>query len=73
TSGIFAMALMTLIYGLITYRGASSIEAVGTFDNGVLAFAAVADHYFGSFGAILLALIIVLACLKTSIGLITSC
>lgn len=73
TSGIFAMALMTLIYGLITYMGASSIDAVGTFDNGGLIFAAVADHYFGSFGAILLALIIVLACLKTSIGLITSC
>ncbi|MFJ7666980.1 branched-chain amino acid transport system II carrier protein [Lysinibacillus sp. NPDC097195] len=73
TSGIFAMALMTLIYGLITYMGASSIDAVGTFDNGGLIFAAVADHYFGSFGAILLAVIIVLACLKTSIGLITSC
>lgn len=73
TSGIFAMALMTLIYGLITYMGASSINAVGTFDNGGLIFAAVANHYFGSFGAILLAVIIVLACLKTSIGLITSC
>ena len=73
TSGIFAMALMMLIYGLITYMGASSISAVGTFDNGGLIFAAVADHYFGSFGAILLAVIIVLACLKTSIGLITSC
>ncbi len=73
TSGIFAMALMMLIYGLITYMGASSISAVGTFDNGGLIFASVADHYFGSFGAILLAVIIVLACLKTSIGLITSC
>ncbi|MFJ7838674.1 branched-chain amino acid transport system II carrier protein [Lysinibacillus sphaericus] len=72
-SGIFAMALMTLIYGLITYMGASSIESIGTFDNGGLIFAAVADHYFGSFSAILLAVIIVLACLKTSIGLITSC
>lgn len=72
-AGIFAMALMTLIYGLITYMGASSVEVIGTFDNGGLIFAAVADHYFGSFGAILLAFIIVLACLKTSIGLITSC
>ncbi len=72
-SGIFAMALMMLIYGLITYMGASSIEAIGTLDNGGLIFAAVAKHYFGSFGAILLAIIIVLACLKTSIGLITSC
>ena len=73
TSGIFAMALMMLIYGLITYMGASSMEAVGPYENGGLIFAAVADHYFGSFGAILLAIIIVLACLKTSIGLITSC
>jgi LIVCS family branched-chain amino acid:cation transporter len=72
-SGIFAMGLMMLIYGLITYMGASSVSAVGTFDNGGLVFAAVAQHYFGSFGAILLAIIIVLACLKTSIGLISSC
>ena len=72
-SGIFAMALMMLIYGFITYMGATSIEAVGSFENGGLIFAAVAKHYFGSFGGILLAIIIVLACLKTSIGLITSC
>lgn len=72
-SGIFAMVLMMLIYGLITYMGASSVTKIGTFDNGGQIFAAVADHYFGSYGAILLAIIIVLACLKTSIGLITSC
>jgi LIVCS family branched-chain amino acid:cation transporter len=72
-SGVFAMGLMTLIYGLITYMGASSITAVGTFTNGGEIFAAVSQHYFGSFGNILLAIIIVLACLKTSIGLITAC
>ncbi|MEW8969709.1 MAG: branched-chain amino acid transport system II carrier protein, partial [Mesobacillus sp.] len=72
-SGIFAMTLMMLIYGLITYMGASSILAIGTFENGGQIFSAVAQHYFGSFGAILLAIIIVLACLKTSIGLITAC
>ncbi|MEK4424730.1 branched-chain amino acid transport system II carrier protein [Solibacillus sp. FSL K6-1523] len=72
-SGIFAMALMMLIYGLITYMGASSVGMVGTFDNGGQIFAAVAEHYFGAYGAILLAIIIVLACLKTSIGLITAC
>ncbi|MDQ0201339.1 branched-chain amino acid transport system II carrier protein [Neobacillus ginsengisoli] len=72
-SGIFAMALMMLIYGLITYMGATSILVIGSFDNGGQIFAAVAQHYFGSFGTILLAIIIVLACLKTSIGLITSC
>ena len=72
-SGLFAMALMMLIYGLITYMGASSVSAIGTYDNGGLIFAAVAQHYFGSFGTILLAIIIVLACLKTCIGLITAC
>lgn len=72
-SGIFAMTLMMLIYGLITYMGASSVLSIGTFENGGQIFAAVAQHYFGSFGAILLAIIIVLACLKTSIGLITAC
>ncbi|WP_031535173.1 MULTISPECIES: branched-chain amino acid transport system II carrier protein [unclassified Bacillus (in: firmicutes)] len=72
-SGIFAMLLMMLIYGFITYMGSSSVQAVGSFENGGLIFAAVAKHYFGSFGGILLAIIIVLACLKTSIGLITSC
>ncbi|MFC4323037.1 branched-chain amino acid transport system II carrier protein [Litchfieldia salsa] len=72
-SGIFAMGLMMLIYGLITFMGASSVSVIGTFDNGGLIFAAVAQHYFGSYGAILLGIIIVLACLKTSIGLITAC
>ena len=72
-SGIFAMALMAIIYGLITYMGSSSVTLIGSFENGGQIFAAVADHYFGSYGAILLAIIIVLACLKTSIGLITAC
>ncbi|ARI79219.1 branched-chain amino acid transport system II carrier protein [Halobacillus mangrovi] len=72
-SGLFAMGLMTLIYGLITYMGASSISVVGTLENGGLTFAAVSQHYFGAFGSILLAIIIVLACLKTSIGLIIAC
>ncbi|MFB1049409.1 branched-chain amino acid transport system II carrier protein [Paraliobacillus sp. JSM ZJ581] len=72
-SGVFAMGLMTLIYGLITYMGASSVDAIGTLENGGIIFAEVAQYYFGPLGAILLAIIIVLACLKTSIGLITAC
>ncbi|WP_028782372.1 branched-chain amino acid transport system II carrier protein [Thalassobacillus devorans] len=72
-SGLFAMGLMMLIYGLITYMGASSVSITGTLENGGLTFAAVSQHYFGTFGAILLAIIIVLACLKTSIGLIIAC
>lgn len=72
-SGIFAMVLMMIIYAFITYMGATSVQTVGMFENGGLIFAAVAKHFFGSFGGILLAIIIILACLKTSIGLITAC
>lgn len=72
-SGVFAMGLMALIYTLITYMGASSVDAIGTLGNGGIIFAEVAQYYFGPFGAILLAIIIVLACLKTSIGLVTAC
>lgn len=72
-SGLFAMALMMLIYGLIAFVGASSVSTVGLMENGGVTFAAVAKHYFGGPGAVLLAVIFVLACLKTSIALITSC
>lgn len=72
-SGVFAMALMAGIYGLIVYMGGSSVGILGTYENGGQVFAAVAQHYFGDYGAVLLAAIIVLACLKTSIGLIISC
>lgn len=72
-SGAFAMGLMMLIYALIAFMGASSVGTVTLLANGGQVFAAVARHYFGSFGAILLGLIIVFACLKTSIALVTSC
>lgn len=72
-SGIFAMTLMMVIYACITYMGATSVESVGTFENGGLIFAAVAKNFFGSFGGVLLAIILILACLKTSIALITAC
>lgn len=72
-SGLFAMSLMMLIYGLLAYMGASSVAAVTLLANGGEVFAAVARHYFGGPGAVLLGLIFVFACLKTSIALVTSC
>lgn len=72
-SGLFAMILMMIIYGFIMYIGATSLDAIGTQENGGLILTAVAQYYFGKYGALLLAIIIVLACLKTSIGLTTAC
>ncbi len=72
-AGGFAMLLMMLIYGLIAYMGAVSVSSLGMLANGGEVFGAVARHYFGDLGGLLLGLIFVFACLKTSIALITSC
>ena len=40
---------------------------------GFIKFAVIAEHYLGRAGLVVLALTVILACLKTSIGLVTSC
>ena len=42
-------------------------------ENGGVALAQIAKHYLGAPGLIVLAATVTLACLKTSVGLITSC
>ncbi len=53
--------------------GASSVEKLGRLNNGAEVLAKVSDYYFGSYGAIFLGVMIVVACLITSVGLITAC
>ena len=72
-SGVYACILMALIYILSTFMGANSRGVFETSDNGGIALAQISNHYFGKYGALLLALIVTFACLKTSIGLVTSC
>lgn len=72
-SGIFSCALMALIYFATTIVGTQSRGLFETSENGGIALAEIAHHYLGGAGFIILALTVTLACLKTSIGLITSC
>lgn len=72
-AGIFAGLLMAIIYGLITLMGAQSLGYTDLSENGGIALGDISNHYFGSVGTIILALIIGFACLKTAIGLVTSC
>ncbi|HZG72845.1 MAG TPA: branched-chain amino acid transport system II carrier protein [Chondromyces sp.] len=72
-SGIVATAFLGLIYVGIAYLGATSTGALGLFDTGGPVLSGAASYYFGSFGTIILTVIIILACLTTSIGLITAC
>jgi branched-chain amino acid:cation transporter, LIVCS family len=72
-SGIVAILFLAIIYIGIAYLGATSTSAFGLFDTGGPVLGKASFYYFGSFGTAMLSVIIILACLTTSIGLITAC
>lgn len=73
TSGVFSCLLMALIYLMVTIVGTQSRGVYPLCENGGEALSLIADHYFGTIGALLLAATVTLACLKTAVGLVTSC
>ncbi|MDO4467833.1 MAG: branched-chain amino acid transport system II carrier protein [Bacillota bacterium] len=72
-SGILAGILMSLIYILTILLGVRSRALFPISENGGIALAQISSHYLGTFGSLVLALTILFATLKTSIGLVTSC
>ena len=75
-SSLAANLTDTLIYlaiGLVTLMGVWSRGALEAAPNGGTALAQIAQHYLGKAGLLVLAATVTLACLKTAVGLITSC
>ncbi len=72
-AGVSSCLLMAVIYLAVTVVGAQSRGLYDVCANGGEVLALVAHHYFGSVGAIILAVTVTFACLKTAVGLITSC
>ena len=72
-AGIFSCLLMAGIYVAVTIVGVQSRGLFATSENGGIALAQIAQHYLGYAGLFVLAATVTLACLKTSVGLITSC
>lgn len=72
-AGVFAVALMALIYAVLTYAGAQSAGRLEIAPDGGIALYQIADYYFGTAGAVLLGVTITFACLKTAVGLVTAC
>lgn len=72
-SGVFTGILMLGIYALTIIMGAQSRGLFEVSDNGGIALAQISNHYLGAIGSVVLALTITFACLKTAIGLVTSC
>lgn len=72
-AGIFSCLFMGVIYFFITLICAQSASLCAECENGGEVLGVIARYYFHSVGAYLTAAIVTFACLKTAIGLVTSC
>lgn len=71
-AGIFAGAILALVYMMLTYMGMCSSGVYPVQENGAWMLRHIVSQLFGEFGAIILAAIFTLACLTTCVGLINS-
>lgn len=72
-SGLISTLFMAIIYAALCYLGANSVEVLGMQENGAPILVKTALYYFGNAGAILMGLIVIIACLTTSVGLVVAC
>ena len=72
-SGLISTFFMFIIYASLVVLGADSVSVLGHMETGAPVLSGASAYYFGTSGAVLLGLIVILACLTTSIGLIASC
>jgi LIVCS family branched-chain amino acid:cation transporter len=73
TAGIIAAIGLSLVYLSLFYLGATSQELAGGAQNGGQILTAYVQNTFGGAGTLLLAMVMVLACLTTGVGLLTAC
>lgn len=72
-AGAIAGLLLVIIYGMLAYLGAVAQTRFGPTENGAQILTNVVFYLFGQKGSVLLGVIFSLACLTTSVGLLTSC
>ncbi len=72
-SGLGSTILMAAIYCMLALIGAQSRAIYDISADGGEALYLIGTHYFGKLGGLLLGITVTVACLKTAIGLITSC
>lgn len=72
-AGIFSCLFMGVIYFFITLICTQSASLCASCTNGGEVLGTIANYYFHSVGSYLTAAIVTFACLKTAIGLVTSC
>jgi LIVCS family branched-chain amino acid:cation transporter len=72
-AGIIAAICLSLVYLALFRLGATSQGIAGDAQNGVQILTTYVQHTFGTYGSLLLAVVITLACLTTAVGLLTAC
>ena len=72
-AGVFSCLFMGIIYFFITLITAQSAPLCAEAVNGGQVLGILSRYYFSRAGAVLTAAIVTFACLKTAIGLVTSC
>jgi LIVCS family branched-chain amino acid:cation transporter len=71
-AGVIAAICLAGVYGILAYLGATS-QGLGKSENGGQILTNVVSQLFGQPGNLLLGLAVALACLTTSVGLVTAC
>lgn len=72
-AGAISGLLLVIIYTMLAYLGALSQTRFGVTENGAQTLTNIVFYLFGPNGSVLLGIIFSLACLTTSVGLLTSC
>lgn len=72
-AGLIAAVGLAMVYVVLGYIGATSQNLVANPSSGAPIIAAFVDAVFGSWGKVVLAITVILACLTTAIGLMTAC
>ena len=72
-AAVIAALLLALVYVFISNIGTTSVSVLGLQKTGAGVLTGATTFYFGNVGKILLFVIVFLACLTTSVGLVTAC
>lgn len=71
-AGMIAAIGLAFVYVSLGYIGVTSTSAIGFFNDGGQIISAAANNLYGSAGTIILSATIILACLTTSVGLLSA-
>lgn len=73
-AGMMSGVILMMIYFMLGYLGATSAELFKDTPeiNGAMLLSRISDHYFGSIGVVILGSAFFLACITTTLGLISS-